>query len=104
MLSKFSRTKLLDLSKYDRIAVLLFRKLSRGYTATTLPDDLHFDLDDVRAVMKKAVDDDFIDEVVRNVADIKYTYDARRDLPEECEQCGPRTWLQNGKGVYILRA
>lgn len=103
MLSKFSRTKLLELSKYDRIAVLLFRKLSRGHTATTLPDDLHFDLDDVRAVMKKAVDDDFIDEVVRNVADIKYTYDARRDLPEECEQCGPRTWLQNGKGVYILR-
>jgi len=103
MFAKMTRSELLSLSKYDRIVVLLFRKLARGYTPSNLPDELHFDLDDVRKVMSKAVADNLIDEVVKNVADIKYTYDARRDLPEECEQCGHRTWLQNGKGVYIFR-
>ena len=103
MFAKMTRSQLLSLSKYDRIVVLLFRKLSRGYTSSTLPDELHFDLDDVRRVMADASSKDVIDEAVKNVADIKYTYDARRDLPEECEQCGHRTWLQNGKGVYILR-
>lgn len=103
MLARISPTRLLDLPKYDRIVILLFRYISKGYTSSNLPAELHFDLDDVRNVMKKAADRNLIDEVVRNVADIKYTYDARRYFPEEVEQCGPRTWLQNGKGVYILR-
>lgn len=103
MLSEMSVGDLLRLPKYDRIVVYLFRKLWAGMTVSTVPDELHFDLDDVRAAMFDALDDGVIDCVMKNAADIKYTYDARRNLPDECEQCGRRTWLQNGKGRYIFR-
>lgn len=91
------------LTKYDKIVVLLFRKLAKGYSPSNLPDDLHFDLDDVREAMADSVRLGLNKSVQKNPYDIKYTYDARRDLPAECEQCGPRTWLQNGKGKYIFR-
>ena len=92
--------RLLSLPKYDRIAVYLFRRLTERYTASTFPNELDFDLEDVRAAMRSAVDDNVIDNQVKNVADIKYTYDARRSIPEEMEQAGPLVWLQNGKGKY----
>lgn len=103
MFSRTNRACLLRMPKYDRIAVYLFRELTGGVTKETLPEETHFDLDAVRSAMAKAVADGVIDKAVKNVADIKYTYDARREFPEEIEQAGPMTWLQNGKGQYILR-
>ncbi len=97
------RAGLLALSKYDRIAIYLFRELTRNYGPTTLPRELIFDLEDVRIAMRRAVADGIIDKDVRNAADIKYSYDARRELPAEIEQCGPMTWLQKGKGKYVFR-
>ena len=103
MLAKTDRVKLLKIPKYDRIAVYLFRELTGGMTKETLLDEIPFDLDAVRAAMDKAVADDVIDKAVKNIADIKYTYDARRELPAEIEQVWPITWLQNGKGQYKFR-
>jgi hypothetical protein len=53
--------------------------------------------------MENAIRDGVIAKAIANVPDIKYTYDARRDLPEEVERTGPMTWLQSGKGAYVLR-
>lgn len=91
------------LSKYDRVMVYLFRKLTEPYSAEDLPKEIRFTQSTVREAMEAAVRDGVIDKAVANVPDIKYTYDARRDLPEEVEQEGPMTWLQSGKGVYMLR-
>lgn len=102
-LFKASDADLLSLTKYDRIMVALFRRLTSGHTVSSLPDRLSFDQDDVRAAMAAAVDHGWIAKPVKNVPDIKYTYDARRNLPAECEQCGPWTWLQSGKGCYNLQ-
>lgn len=102
MLTRIPNDELLSLTKYDRITTYLFRKLTKGMTADTLPQELLFSLDDLRAAMRDAVADGIIDKEVRNVPDIKYTYDARRDFPAEVEQCGPMTWLQRGKGLYKL--
>ncbi|WP_109048443.1 hypothetical protein [Azospirillum sp. TSA6c] len=103
MLAYTDQTKLSDLSKYDRIMIYLFRYLTRGFTVASLPKELCFDQSDVRAAMKQAVADGLIDKEVANVPDIKYTYDARRELPPEVEQAGPMTWLQTRKGNYKLR-
>lgn len=102
MLTRISHEELLAISKYDRIAIYLFRDLTDGMTSETLPTELRFDQEDVRRAMRKAVADGVIDAEVANVPDIKYTYDARRELPAEIEQCGPMTWLQRGKGKYKL--
>jgi len=85
MLAKLSDDGLRELPKYDRIAIYLFRKLTHGMTLDSLPDEIFFDLDDVRAAMRAAVKDGIIDNEVKNAADIKYTYDARRNLPAEME-------------------
>lgn len=103
MLIQTPRDELLTSSKYDRVMVSLYRNLSRGHTADTLPTEMPFDQDDVRKAMRDAIADGLIDSEIKNVADIKYTYDARRELPAECEQCGPLTWLQAGKGCYTFR-
>lgn len=92
--------QLMKLPKYDRIAVLLFRKVTKPYTAKTLPTSLPFTLADVRDVMRSAVSAGIIDKEVKNVADIKYTYDARREPPTELTQAGYFTWLATKKGVY----
>ncbi len=102
-LRKTPETELAKLTKYDRIMVALFRQLTREVSVDSFPDFIFFDQDDVRTAMAQAVKDHWIDKPVKNVPDIKYTYDARRDLPDECEQCGPVTWLQNGKGRYRLQ-
>lgn len=103
MLAETSHTDLMKLTKYDRIMVSLYRMLYAGHTASTFPDEVLFDQDDVRKAMSQALAAQWIDKSVANVPDIKYTYDARRNLPEECEQCGPLTWLQNKKGSYKFR-
>jgi hypothetical protein len=103
MLTQTTPTQLRDLAKYDRIVIYLFRRLADGYTATSLPDELVFEQGDVRAAMRQAVSDGIIDKEVANVPDIKYTYDARRELPPEVEQAGPMTWLQTRKGAYKLK-
>lgn len=103
MLTKLTDDELRELPKYDRIAIYLFRKLTHGMTRETLPDELFFDLDDVRAAMRAAVKDGIIDNEVKNAADIKYTYDARRNLPSEMEQGGHITWLQVKKGAYKFK-
>lgn len=94
---------LLYLSKYDRIMVYLFRYLTSGMTPYTMPLEIEFSQEDVRAAMRRAVADGVIDSEVANVPDIKYTYDARREMPAEVEQFGPVAWLQRGKGLYKLR-
>lgn len=101
MLHQVSTEELMRLPKYDRVMILLWRTLTAGMTAQTLSDELHFTSADIASVMAQAVRDRVIDKVA-NPPDIKYTYDARRDFPAEIEQCGPRTWLQNGKGRYKL--
>ncbi|WP_157977953.1 hypothetical protein [Paraburkholderia kururiensis] len=103
MLAQMPRGQLLGLSKYDRIMVYLFRRLTANMTPASLPLEIEFDQEDVRLAMRHAVADGVIDSEVANVPDIKYTYDARRELPQEVEQCGPMTWLQRGKGLYKLR-
>jgi|GEM_PF-1909412 len=103
MLTETDHPELMKLTKYDRIMVSLYRMLYAGHTAANFPDEKLFDQDDVREAMKRAVDAGWIDKAVANVPDIKYSYDARRELPAECEQCGPLTWLQNGKGSYRFR-
>tara|TARA_R110000787_G_scaffold71920_24_gene160223 strand:- start:3806 stop:4615 length:810 start_codon:yes stop_codon:yes gene_type:complete len=102
LLYRTERGELLTYPKYDRIAVYLFRRLTAGHSAETLPKEIPFALEDVRAAMRDAVSDGVIDREVKNVADIKYTYDARRRFPAEMEQAGPIVWLQNGKGLYKL--
>ena len=97
------RSELVKLPKYDRIAIYLFRYLAREYSASSLPDSINFELEDVHEAMRSAVRDGIIDKEVKNVADIKYTYDARRDFPAEIEQAGSYSWLQNGKGKYIFQ-
>ncbi|PZQ96721.1 MAG: hypothetical protein DI533_14110 [Cereibacter sphaeroides] len=103
MLTQMNHEQLLGLSKYDRIAIYLFRDVTRDYSADNLPSEIPFDQDTVRRAMRKAVVDGVIDQEVANVPDIKYTYDARRNLPAEMEQAGPLTWMQNGKGKYVFR-
>lgn len=103
-LFQIPRAQVLALPKYDRIAIYLFRKLTAHVVSSdALPREFEFDQEDVRIAMRQAVADGVIDAEVANVPDIKYTYDARRELPPEIEQCGPMTWLQRGKGRYKLR-
>ncbi len=102
MLSQMTRAELLRLAEYDRIAIYLFRRLTKGLTKATIPDELSFSLEDVREAMHLAVSDGLLKKVVKNVADIKYTYDARRNFPPEMEQGGQRVWLQVKKGEYKL--
>jgi hypothetical protein len=103
MLDYTPHDELMTLPKYDRIAIYLFRDLTKDYTADTLPRAIPFDQETVRQAMRRAVADGVINKEVANVPDIKYTYDARRKLPKEFEQAGPMTWLQAGKGKYTLR-
>lgn len=103
MLSYTPNEDLMSLPKYDRIAIYLFRDLTKDFTAETLPASIPFDQETVRRAMRRAVADGVINKEVANVPDIKYTYDARRELPAEVEQAGPMTWLQAGKGKYTLR-
>lgn len=100
MLSETTSGQLLKLKKYDRIAIYLFRRLVKGYTSSTIPNELPFTLQDVRDAMHDVVADGLLKKVVKNVADIKYTYDARKNFPPEMEQAGPLTWLQVSKGNY----
>jgi hypothetical protein len=102
MLDRLPHDQLLKLTQYERILTVLFRSLTHGHTADTLPDELHFALDDLRFAMETAYHDGLIPKHIKNVPDIKYTFDARRELPLEIEQCGPMTWLQTGKGHYKL--
>jgi hypothetical protein len=94
--------ELMRLTIYDRVCIYLFRRLTGSFPDGPLPNEIAFDQDDVRRAMFAASADGVIDREIANIPDLKYTYDARRDLPEEVEQQGPRTWLQNGKGKYIL--
>jgi hypothetical protein len=103
MLTEATPEQLMKLTKYDRIMVSLYRMLYAGHSAANFPEEKLFDQDDVREAMRRAVDAGWIEKSVANVPDIKYSYDARRELPPECEQCGPLTWLQNGKGSYKFR-
>lgn len=88
---------------YDWVVVYLFRALTAAYTVRTLPDVLPFTLDDVRAAAAHALRDGVISKPIKNIPDIKYVYDARRDLPQELMQAFPVTWLPTGKGRYIFR-
>lgn len=103
MLDRLPRDQLLRLPVYDRILTVLFRRLTASHTRETLPHELCFDLDDLRNAMRDALTDGIIPRPIKNTPDIKYTFDARRELPIEVEQCGPMTWLQAGKGTYRLR-
>lgn len=102
MLWQLPHDELLKLSHYDKVVTYLFRRLTAGMSPKTLPDEIPFRLADVQESVQSALRHGVIDRAVANIPDIKYTYDARRDFPSELEQCGPMTWLQNGKGLYRL--
>jgi len=82
MLERTPTAQLEKLPKYDRIAIYLFRDLTKDFTAETLPASIPFDQETVRRAMRRAVADGVINKEVANVPDIKYTYDARRELPD----------------------
>ena len=103
MLDYSTVPELMALTKYERVAVYLFRALTKDYDATNLPDELHFLTDDVVSAMTTAVADGVIPKVHKNVPDVKYTFDARRHMPAEIEQLWPVTWLATGKGKYKLK-
>jgi hypothetical protein len=103
MLERVSHEELLKLTRYERIATVLFRKLTIGMTRESLPEEIYFDLDDVRAAMHEAQSAGLIPKLIKNLPDIKYTFDARKELPTEIEQRWPITWLQAGKGKYKFK-
>lgn len=88
---------------YDWAVVLLFRRLTAGYTTATLPHVIPFTLDDVRDAAEAALTQGFLKKKIKNIPDIKYVYDARRDFPDELTQVFPITWLSSGKGQYYFR-
>lgn len=102
MLDRCTTAEFALLTKYERIAVYLFRRLTTGLTPATFPNELHFQSADVVAAMQAAERDGAIDGAQANPPDIKYTFDARRNLPAEIEQLGPMTWLGTKKGNYKL--
>ena len=102
MLVQTAPAQLKKMPDYDCIAIYLFRRLTKGYTVSTVPNELFFNLQDVREAMGEAFSDGILKKPMSNVPDIKYTYDARRNFPAEMEQAGFFTWLQVGKGQYKL--
>lgn len=93
-----------NFTDYDWVVVHLFRRLTASFTLTTVPEVLAFDLDDVRDAVASARNAGVLRrKKIKNMADIKYAYDARRDFPPELMQPYPRTWLSVSKGKYILR-
>ncbi|WP_025808369.1 hypothetical protein [Pseudomonas chlororaphis] len=88
---------------YDWVVVYLFRLLTANYTVSTLPNVIPFTLDNVRQAAQAALNDGVIKRPIKNIADIKYVYDSRRDFPDELMQASPVTWLSTGKGQYIFR-
>lgn len=88
---------------YDWVVVFLFRALTANYTAATLPSVLPFTLNDVRAAHDSALAAGVIKKPIKNIPDIKYVYDSRRDFPGELMQVFPITWLSTGKGAYVFR-
>lgn len=102
-LPKGSKSEQEEYSDYDWVVVTLFRKLTKSYSKTTIPARIDFSLDDVRTAVSDAVAAGKIPKTIKNVADIKYTYDARRDFPAEMTQVSPITWLSSKKGEYYFR-
>ncbi|HVZ99153.1 MAG TPA: hypothetical protein VG841_02425 [Caulobacterales bacterium] len=103
MLDRLSNEQLGKITLYERVLVYLFRKLTAGITKSSFPNVLPFDLDDIRDAVHRAHRDQLIPRIIKNIPDIKYTFDARRHMPSEVEQCGPITWLQVSKGSYKLQ-
>lgn len=92
-----------DAPIYDRIVATLFAVMQAGYGNAPMPDEVAFELDDVRDVMTTLKERGHIAKVVKNVADVKYTFDARRDHPASILRSGHWVWLQNGKGKYLFK-
>lgn len=91
-------------SDYDWVVILLFRHLTANYTIATMPATIEFSLDDVRDAADKALKGKLLKKgKIKNISDIKYTYDARRDFPLEMMQAFPITWLSSKKGHYYFR-
>lgn len=103
MLDRSTAAEFDRLTKYERIAVYLFRNLTAGVTRGNFPDSFHFTSGDVVAAMQAAQLEGAIAKAQANPPDIKYTFDARRFMPAEIEQLGPMTWLAEGKGRYRLQ-
>jgi hypothetical protein len=85
---------------YDSIVVALFEKLTRAVPKGAIPDELPFDLDDVRQAMDEGIAAGAVVRRVKNIADIKYTYDARKPFPASVSATGDWVWIGNGKGKY----
>ncbi|MBK5594407.1 hypothetical protein JKA06_17005 [Stenotrophomonas maltophilia] len=102
-LPKGSKSEEEAYSDYDWVIVTLYRKLTKNYSKSTIPSQIDFSLDDVRTAVRESVAAGRIPKIIKNVADIKYTYDARRDFPAEMTQAFPITWLSHKKGQYYFR-
>lgn len=100
-----TRTEEKSFVDYDWIMVLLFRTLTKEYSSGSLPDSISFSLQDVRVAAQLALKKKKIKKKIltRNISDVKYAFDARRDFPREITQESPVTWLSTGKGKYVLR-
>lgn len=76
---------------YDQIIEKLFFELyNKDKTKTTL----YFSRDDLERVIND------LDLSVRNIPDIKYSYDARRDFPDAIKKVGNWAIIGRGKGKY----
>ncbi len=95
--------QLRKMSDYDCVTIYLFRQMIGGTSVSSYPEEIPFDLDDIRAAIARCKADGLLKSNVKNPADVKYTYDARRNLPDEVEQLWPVTWLPVAKGYYKFR-
>lgn len=100
MLDRISDAELKALTEYERVVIYLFRKLTENYTAETLPQAMPFTGIDIRHAAESAHVAQIVPRLIKNLPDIRYAFDARRNMPTEVEQCGPLTWMQVSKGKY----
>lgn len=103
MSKKPTKSQLETLSQYDRVVIYLFRSLTKDFDGDTLPTLLPFETSDVRTAAAEAHVKQIVPRLIKNLPDIRYTFDARRPMPAEVEQYGPITWMQAGKGKYAFQ-
>ena len=103
MLIQSDDAELKKLTKYDRIMVSLFRMLYSGHSKTNFPDEVEFDQDDVREAMDRAVKPSGSRSLSRTSRTLSTRTTPVASFRRNAQQCGPLTWLQNGKGSYKFR-
>lgn len=82
---------------YDAIITQVFRQLRRGHPKS---DVIDFEKSLIEDTIRDLYAREVISRNIRNVPDIKYTYDARRDFPDAISQHGHWSIIGRGKSRY----